>query len=262
MGLQNSYGIKEVADVVFYTINDDGSKGEVKYVFDSLKVSNIEISSEDVSARGGKGNPELISWSYGKEVTFTMEDALFSMDTMALLFGGHRDGETVTVDADTFGGTYYIVGKTYARAYIDGQDYLFTFEIPKAKVNTSGTLTMEAEGDPSTFEMTIKALRSTLGNGDTLVTFTKGDKRSENDCLYVEPNVVLTAGEAKELLIPGVLATDTMPTESGYTLVAENGAITVTASTASTAPKTLSITRGDDAVEIAKITVLKVESAS
>lgn len=192
MAKNNSYGIKEVADVKFIkipagataisaiTADSEGIKmggsaiptDEIAYQFDSLKVSNIEVASEDTSARGGKGNPELISWSYGKEVTFTMEDALISMDTLALWLGGTKDNETVTIDADTFPEMYTIVGETVMRSYATGKDEPFYFVIPKGKINVSGTVTMEAEGDPSTFEMTIKAMSATVGNdSDVLVKF-------------------------------------------------------------------------------------------
>ena len=72
------YGIKEVADVMFYKINSDGTAGEPVLYLDTLKVSTIEQTAEEVSANGGKGNPPLISWDYGKDITITLEDALFS----------------------------------------------------------------------------------------------------------------------------------------------------------------------------------------
>ena len=50
------YGIKEVADVVFY----DTVTNKPVLFLDTLKVSTIEQTAEQVSARGGKGNPELI----------------------------------------------------------------------------------------------------------------------------------------------------------------------------------------------------------
>lgn len=56
------YGIKEVADVTFYTIKDDGSRGVPVLYLDTLKVSTIEQTAETADARGGKGNPKLISW--------------------------------------------------------------------------------------------------------------------------------------------------------------------------------------------------------
>lgn len=191
------YGLKEVADVDLYpvgtkiTIKNDGTvtaEATASYSFDTLKVTNIEATSEEVSARGGKGNPELISWSYGKEVNFTMEDALLSMETLDLMFGAKEaatgDAATLTIDANTFPEPYLIIGKTVMRAYSDGKDHPFYFVMPKAQIQVGGTLTMEAEGDPSTFEMTVKALSSdcTLGgtaSKDVLVQFINADKVAE-----------------------------------------------------------------------------------
>jgi hypothetical protein len=40
------FGIKEVADVTFYEINEDGSRGEAVLVLDTLKTSNIEQTAD------------------------------------------------------------------------------------------------------------------------------------------------------------------------------------------------------------------------
>ncbi len=81
------YGIKEVADVTFYELNADGTPGKPVLFLDTLKVSTIEQTAEQVDARGGKGNPKLITWDYGKEITVTIEDALFSPKSMAIMLG-------------------------------------------------------------------------------------------------------------------------------------------------------------------------------
>ena len=69
------YGIKEVADVMFYEIDDNGAAGKPVLYLDTLKVSTIEQTAEEASANGGKGNAPLIIWDYGKEITVTLEDA-------------------------------------------------------------------------------------------------------------------------------------------------------------------------------------------
>jgi hypothetical protein len=82
------YGIKEVADVTFYEIDaTTGAAGKPVLYLDTLKVSTIEQTAETSDARGGKGNPKLISWDYGKEITVSLEDALFSAKSMAIMFG-------------------------------------------------------------------------------------------------------------------------------------------------------------------------------
>ena len=229
------YGIKEVADVTFYEIkvNEDGSTsiGDPVLYLDTLKVSTIEQTAENAEARGGKGNAALISWDYGKEITVTLEDALYSVKSLALMFGdvdengipqelepsqntlkktlwkenvtvstdgavtaeingkamalanpkfykadGSEGSKTefryvtgdisitaakeIEVSANTFPGTYYVTGDTYARGEADGKDEFFQFIIPKAKVlSESNTITLEAEGDPTVFSMSLKVLR-------------------------------------------------------------------------------------------------------
>lgn len=91
MNIFDQYGIKEVADVTLYSIeldeNDDEIYVPVLYL-DTLKISSVEETAEQTSARGGLGNPELIIWDYGKEITVTLEDALYSPASQGMTWGG------------------------------------------------------------------------------------------------------------------------------------------------------------------------------
>ena len=270
------YGIKEVADVTFYSINADGTRGAPALYLDTLKVSTIEQTAETADARGGKGNPKLITWDYGKEINVTIEDALFSSKSMAIMFGNgsvankagdvvtktavvniDKDGKlpnffvadvydavagakrlkvrmdagipgsdeiafasagitlvsltsengniidanltkdewttvnlesyksqkafvtytvkattkTITISGSSFPGTYYVVGDTYARSDVTGADQFFQFIIPKAKVTSENTITLEAEGDPSVFSMNLTVLRPESGEMMKLVQY-------------------------------------------------------------------------------------------
>lgn len=77
------FGSKEVMDVVLYDMETD--KPIIQ--FDSLKTSSISVTSEKVYARGGKGNPKLITWETNKEATLTIEDALISPKSIELISG-------------------------------------------------------------------------------------------------------------------------------------------------------------------------------
>ena len=253
------YGIKEVADVTFYKINADGSKGAPVLFLDTLKVSTVEQTASSADARGGKGNPKLVSWDFGKEINVTLTDALFSPASMAIMFGdggvGTKDTEkimkvtmarisetqadtTVEIDAkdgrktvkvladgggttynttagivkvtdakgvdiaaenfatqtagdkvfvhyevnpsskkvidinaDTFPGTYYITGDTFCRSDVTGEDDFFQFIIPKAKMSSENTITLEAEGDPSVFNLNLTVLRPESGPMMQLVQY-------------------------------------------------------------------------------------------
>ncbi len=80
-----------------------------------------------------------------------------------VLEGAQNEPETaveITISPDTFPGTYKVVGDTLIRSEKTGKDEPFQFIINKAKVQSSVTLTLQAEGDPSTFSMTLNVLRS------------------------------------------------------------------------------------------------------
>ena len=224
--LFKQYGIKEVADVTIYKLETkNGVTTETPFLFlDTLKVSTLEQTAEQSDARGGKGNPKLITWDYGKEINVTLEDALYSPASMALMWGGEngqwtettsiitkgfrvdatatvgskiKDGKgnewtiqslitggsgmavctasvaskILTIGADDFPGTYKIVGDTYARNRDTGEDEYFQFIIERAKMSAEQTLTLEAEGDPTTFNLNLTVLRPTTGNMIKLVQY-------------------------------------------------------------------------------------------
>ena len=80
-------------------------------------------------------------------------------------------GQKIVISSDKFPETYYVTGDTYARSEATGKDEFFQFIIPKAKMQSEVTLTMEAEGDPSTFNMNLKVLRPANGEMMKLVKY-------------------------------------------------------------------------------------------
>lgn len=81
------YGIKEVADVTFYSLEGNGQIGAPALYLDTLKISTAEQTAESTEARGGKGNAPLMTWDYGKEVMVNLEDALFSSKSLEVMYG-------------------------------------------------------------------------------------------------------------------------------------------------------------------------------
>ena len=197
-----SFGIKEVADVRFYPanalkINDQSgqlqftnkpgsetpySEADKKLEFTTLKVSNLEITAETSDARGGKGNAKLLTWDHSREATLTLEDALLSLDCLQALMGSGTDkangsyGDVVKITSESFAGNYCIVGNTFARDQANGEDHLFTFFVPNAKVGTDLNLTMEADGDPTVFSMTLNVLRASKDD-NTMVALIAADEK-------------------------------------------------------------------------------------
>lgn len=281
------YGIKEVANVYFEALaaeEDAGIKeGDIVLYLDTLKVSTVETTAENVSAQGGWGNPKLVTWDYGKDINVTLEDAVISWEEMRILMGaqmfteadenhklvirknaehvfktgdtvafpveddtkkagktidgknmfpaeapasfkwvdmttGKRGGQTdfaaeiakaleeelarlqeaneniteakvrvrffweeqataempateLVISPSKFPGTYRVVGDALIRSEKTGKDEAFQFVINKAKMLSEVTLTMQAEGDPSTFNMTLNVLRDEYGNMMSLIKY-------------------------------------------------------------------------------------------
>ena len=264
MNIFDYYGIKEVANVYFEALTSDGDivPGDIVLYLDTLKVSTVETTAENVSAQGGWGNPKLITWDYGKDINVTLEDAVVSFEELRIMLGAklheaklenkvtvhmsadfkfdgsklvctkldeadapivpnkkadtkfkyidrahgkrgqaesveavaealtelkngdhvmlfweeERDGSAeneaveLVISPDTYPGTYRVVGDALIRNK-DGKDEAFQFVINKAKMLSEVTLTMQAEGDPSTFNMTLNVLRDDEGNMMKLVKY-------------------------------------------------------------------------------------------
>ena len=273
----DKYAIKEVADVMFYELDSKGAPSAPVLYLDTLKTSTIEQSSETVDATGGKGNVKLLSWDTNKEITLTLEDAVFSAKSLQIMFGGDmivkgnqqevlktlkasevsvadgadtyltfrlnkqnyyilktkvtafsyataagvevadpvpvaspnwttktgaanqpiefvtfdlldcvttpadsgvqaiEAGMTIDIGAEFSSNTYYITGDTYARNVASGKDDFLQFIIPKGKVSAEDvSLTMEADGDPATFSMTVNCLKSESGSMLKLVKYNLG----------------------------------------------------------------------------------------
>ena len=89
----NRYGIREICEVVFRAKNKMVLGGRTFYkdepviYFDTLKTSSLEGASATVYATGGRGNARLVAWDGERTLTFNMEDALISMESLSILTG-------------------------------------------------------------------------------------------------------------------------------------------------------------------------------
>lgn len=103
-----------------------------------------------------KINPRVYSalGSATEEATCTAGDKYFLTYDLKI-----QEAGVIEIGASTFPGTYYVTGDTYARSAASGEDEFFQFIIPKAKMNAENTITLEAEGDPTVFNMSLRVMR-------------------------------------------------------------------------------------------------------
>ena len=87
------FGVREICNVVFRAKDamKIGSatfaKGQPVLFMDSAKTSTLESAATSVYAQGGRGNTRLVTWEGEKTLTFTVEDALLSPISFAMLSG-------------------------------------------------------------------------------------------------------------------------------------------------------------------------------
>jgi len=87
------FGVREIANVVFRAQNAQTiggvqfQAGQPVLYIDTAKTSTIEGAATTVYATGGRGNVRLIAWEGEKTLTFTVEDALLSPVSFAMLSG-------------------------------------------------------------------------------------------------------------------------------------------------------------------------------
>lgn len=112
------FGVREICDVVFKPLtsvdigNQHFDAGQPVLYLDTAKTSTLEGAATTVYAQGGKGNPRLIGWDGEKTITFTVEDALMSPTSFAMLSGaGVVKGTGALADDDA--------NKIYVHTYYD-----------------------------------------------------------------------------------------------------------------------------------------------
>ena len=90
-------------------------------------------------------------------------------------------GITIDITSNFNSNTYYITGDTYARNFQSGQDEFLQFIVPKGKVSAEDvSLTMEADGDPAEFTMTVQCLKANDGSMVKLVKYSLGEEAGDD----------------------------------------------------------------------------------
>lgn len=138
------------------------------------EVSNpVAVAVPDFATMTGKKDSSSSSYTQKIEfVTFDLLDCTSSATARTTGNGVVSEGMTIDIGAEFNSNTYYITGDTYARNVASGKDEFLQFIIPKGKVSAEDvSLTMEADGDPATFSMTVQCLKSESGSMVKLVKY-------------------------------------------------------------------------------------------
>ncbi|ARF70774.1 hypothetical protein B7C51_25220 (plasmid) [Paenibacillus larvae subsp. pulvifaciens] len=95
-----------------------------------------------------------------KEVTFDIADVPAGTSVVVFYkFETDANAQTITISADKFPAYVKIIGDTTIRDSKDGDDYPAQFIIHKAKISPNFTLTFQADGEPSVFDMDLTVFK-------------------------------------------------------------------------------------------------------
>jgi hypothetical protein len=172
-------GVREICDVVLKakantTIGNHTFKaGEPVIYFDTLKTSTLEGQATTVYAQGGKGNARLLAWEGERTLTFTMEDALISPKSFAILSGADlmHAGDQKTVIAHA---------TQQVQLIKDGEI------VVDAEIATNAdiyVMLLDSNGEMSGVPVKIAENKATAANGKTTIT---SDLFKNGDVVFVD----------------------------------------------------------------------------
>ena len=92
-----------------------------------------------------------------------VDSTITENDTIQVVYTYTITGTKLTFSTNSYPGTYKIIGDTLLKDR-DGMSHAYQFIIYKAKLQPGFTMTMEAEGDPSVFDMTLDVLSNSTGD--------------------------------------------------------------------------------------------------
>ena len=100
--------------------------------------------------------------------------------------GKQIKGNKIVVKADQWPGMYMFVGETYIRDRDTGEDQRMQIRFPQVKVKSDQTITLEADGDPTTFNLDLEVAKPKVGAMMEITAYEIAPKmvRGENGCFY------------------------------------------------------------------------------
>lgn len=100
--------------------------------------------------------------------------------------GKRIKGNKITIRADQWPGMYMMVGETYIRSRDTGEDERMQIKFPLCKVRSDHTLTLQADGDPTTFNLNLEVAKPKSGIMMELTAYEIAEKmlEGENGCFY------------------------------------------------------------------------------
>lgn len=176
---------QDIINILPATIHSSGTPWAVN---DKYTTVNKNEDGESEKSRGKLWayiNPRTMK-PYDDDYWFHQGEPYYVKSLTIAPKGKTLKAQRITVKADQWPGMYMMVGETYIRDRDTGEDQRMQIKFPLCKVRSDHTLTLEADGDPTTFNLNLEVARPASGVMMELTSYEIAEKLLEGDngCFY------------------------------------------------------------------------------
>lgn len=163
IAMQAGTELEQKAEKIYERIvtvaTDDGS-GNSKITLEHTPVGEVQVVKSSDGYAHEADIPNASVTVSGSDIT--VPSAALAVGEQVIVYytwESAATAEVITIKSDKFGGFYRVVGKTFWRNEATGLDEKVQILIPKAKISSSFTLTMQPSGDPSVFDFNLDVFK-------------------------------------------------------------------------------------------------------
>ena len=150
-----------LSPIIGYTQHLSRAIGEYVY-YSTYGTLNTDITRHNTLHLSILDGVQLTGYFEGQDKFKIKHGTIYYKWTRTVKYKEDNDdgilGRVFTIDSDTFPADYKIVGETYIRNQKTLKDQRYQFTIYRANVSSDTSITLQAEGDPTTFSMSIDVL--------------------------------------------------------------------------------------------------------
>ena len=151
----------------------------------ALHMSTKKEDKKEEGALWAYVNPRTMQ-PYSDDYWFHQGDPYYVKSLTLAQDGKRIKGNQITVKADEWPGMYMVVGETRIRNRDTGEDERVQLKFPQCKVKADQTLTLSADGDPTTFTINLEVAKPRNGHMMEITAYEIATKMTEgeNGCYY------------------------------------------------------------------------------
>lgn len=150
-----------ILSIAAATIEDGGAVGT------SYTVESSDLTSQEIANTQGKlwsfVSPKNLA-PYDDDYWFSQGESYYIKTFTLAARGKKLKAKRIEVTASQFPGMYMFIGETYIRQRETGEDERVQLKFPLCKVKSEQSLTLEADGEPTVFNLNLEVAKPVAGS--------------------------------------------------------------------------------------------------